>query len=242
MSFQPLDPSFYIYFLSEKALTIEFGKVIDENTFKRITAFNLLLQANPFTGFKTSVAAYTTLTIYYDPLIVAYSSLKGINCFDKVGNYLIELNRDVIETVPVKPYRITIPMCYGGKFGPDLSLIAEQNHLNITEVIKLHSAAIYKVHMIGFVPGFAYMGGMDEKLATPRKSVPRAAIPAGSVGIAGNQTGIYPLVTPGGWQILGQTPLQLFNIDRLQPALLKAGDEVVFKAIDNQEFEYLART
>ena len=121
--------------------------------------------------------------------------------------------------------------------GPDLEYVAEFHHLTIEEVISLHSAAVYKVYMIGFIPGFAYMGGLPAKLDTPRKDSPRKAVPAGAVGIAGKQTGIYPLETPGGWQIIGQTPIKLFDENRQPPAFLKAGDRIKFEPISLSGFE-----
>jgi inhibitor of KinA len=132
---------------------------------------------------------------------------------------------------------VVIPICYGSSYGPDLDDVAAMHNLSSEAVISIHSAATYMVYMIGFVPGFAYLGGMHKVLASPRKATPRAAVPAGSVGIAGEQTGIYPLNTPGGWQIIGRTPLSMFNTHRTQPALLKAGDRVQFKPINTSQFK-----
>lgn len=159
-----------------------------------------------------------------------------------MSNYLRQLNEP--ETTAIKPESqlITIPVCYGGELGPDLADVAALNKITTDEVINLHSSATYLVHMIGFVPGFAYLGGMPETIAAPRKATPRAAIPAGSVGIAGMQTGIYPLQTPGGWQLIGQTPVKLFDPTRPVPALLKAGDRVQFKRIGMDEFRHLQKT
>lgn len=234
------DPGFQCYFLSEEAITIQFGTEIKAQTFQQITAFNQLLKATAFNGFVDSVPAYTTLTVYYDPLLVWKADLPGSNCFEKVANFLKQLHQKVEGTPTIKPDQIIIPVIYGGQYGPDLEEIAKHNKLSTDEVISLHTQAIYTVYLIGFVPGFAYLGGMDKRLYTPRKETPRNEVPSGSVGIAGNQTGIYPLNTPGGWQILGQTPLQLFSIDREQPSLLKTGDEVIFKAVGITEFEQLS--
>ncbi len=231
--------TFTIYAISEKAVTIEFGHEIDETILQQISRFNNLVNQNPFHGFYTTVPAYTTLTIFYDPVRVISSGLPGADCFEKVFAYLTSLKSKKDSSATMADNTITIPVCYGGEFGSDLQEVADLHNLTIEKVIELHSAATYKVYMIGFVPGFAYLGGMPEILATPRKPTPRRKVQPGSVGIAGRQTGIYPLQTPGGWQLIGRTPLQLFNANRLQPSLLKAGDNVVFKPIDIQEYNCL---
>jgi inhibitor of KinA len=231
---------FDIYSLSEKAITIEFGGNISEDLLQKITSFNQLVHQYPFAGFCTTVPAYTTLSIFFDPIKVSQSELFGATCFEKVSNYVNELKNKEGNTIVLIANKITIPVCYDDIFGPDIQEVASLNRLTIEEVIHLHSSALYKVYMIGFIPGFAYLGGMDAQLNTPRKATPRKAVPSGAVGIAGQQTGIYPLETPGGWQIIGQTPLKLFDANRMQPSLLKAGDQVVFKSIDLQEFRHLS--
>jgi len=233
------DPHFTIYALSEQAVTVEFGQEIDEAILQRVTGFDQLVNENPFPGFYASVPAYATLTVFFDAMQVAKSDLTGTDCFEKVSGYLTGLKSSSTIMPVSTAATIAIPVCYGGDFGPDLDEVANHHQLTAEEVIRLHSATIYKVYMIGFVPGFAYLGGMDEHLAMPRKLTPRNAVAAGSVGIAGKQTGIYPLETPGGWQIIGRTPLQMFNAANPQPALLKAGDLVAFKPINRQEFDHL---
>jgi inhibitor of KinA len=230
---------FDIYSLSEHAITIEFGSEISEYLLQQITGFDRLVHHYQFTGFTTTVPAYTTLSVFFDPLQVISSGLPGDDCFEKISNYLNQLKGKQEISTTSAGNLITIPVCYNNEFGPDLTEVATLHHLTHEEVIRLHSAAVYKVYMIGFVPGFAYLGGMTDKLTTPRKSTPRKAIPAGAVGIAGRQTGVYPLETPGGWQLIGQTPLKLFDANRAQPSLLKAGDEVIFKPIDLQEYHHL---
>jgi len=234
------DQTFRIYYLSEQVLTIEFGQEIAEHIFLKVHGFNNLLNRQPFPGFVTTVPAYATLTVYYDVIKVAAANMAGMDCFEKVSAYLTMLANAQKNMPALGGDAITIPVCYGGDFGPDIDEVAVLNQISAQEVIQLHSAATYLVYMVGFVPGFAYMGGIDEKLATPRKTTPRKAVPAGSVGIAGRQTGIYPLQSPGGWQIIGQTPLKLFDAHRPQPPLLKAGDRVVFKPIDQLEFNDLS--
>jgi inhibitor of KinA len=233
------DQAFKIYYLSEFAVTVEFGQKIAENLLNAVNRLNELLYRQPFTGFHTTVPAYSTLTVFYDPVLVVKADLPGADCFEKVSAYLDNLNLQKKTADTIKGGTIIIPVCYGENFGPDLEEVANLHQISPGEVIKLHSAATYKVYMIGFVPGFAYLGGMDERLATPRKATPRKSVPAGAVGIAGGQTGVYPLATPGGWQIIGQTPVSLFDVNRGQPSLLKPGDTVLFKPIGLNEFNEL---
>lgn len=233
------DGVFKIYYLSEVAVTVEFGQQIAGNLSDAVNSLNALLYQRPFPGFHTTTPAYSTLTVFYDPVVVIKSCLPGAGCFEKVSGYLNDLNLQKKTANPIKGDTIIIPVCYGENLGPDLDEVASLHRMSTSEVIKLHSTATYIVYMIGFVPGFAYLGGMDERLATPRKATPRKSVPAGAVGIAGQQTGVYPLETPGGWQIIGQTPLKLFDLNRGQPSLLKPGDTVIFKAIDIKEFNKL---
>jgi inhibitor of KinA len=230
-----------VYSLSENAVTIEFGNKISEDIFQQVSNFNRLITKNPFAGFKTTLPAYATLTIFFDPLqVVSSPQLKGIGCLERIKNYLIELDETVVESVGSDTNTITIPVCYGNAFGPDLDFVSAHSKLSVADIIKHHTEAIYKVYMLGFVPGFAYLGGLPAQLEMPRKPVPRKAVPAGSVGIAAMQTAVYPLQTPGGWQIIGRTPLKLFDVKKENPLLLKAGDHVVFKSIDEAEFEKIA--
>ncbi len=228
--------SFQTYALSEQAITLEFGNEISEEIAEQINSFKELLSENSFPGFKTTVSAYTTLTVFYNLMEVLTSGLVGATCFEKVSNYLHQLKQTTYQSHRISKPGITIPVCYHEKFGFDLQEVAKINKLTVNEVIQIHTSAHYRVFMIGFTPGFAYLGGMDHRIASPRKSTPRASLPAGAVGIAGNQTGIYPLKTPGGWQIIGQTPLKMFDIHRDQPSFLNAGDEVKFKSISLDEF------
>ena len=221
---------------------MSFGDSIDEQILLRITAINESLHQAPFPGFIESVPAYTTLTVFYDPLLVsAAAETPGIYAFELVINFLknftseIRQSRSVPDSIPMK-----IPICYGGKFGPDLEEVAEYNKLRIEDVIRLHAERVYIVYMVGFLPGFPYLGGMNEKLATPRRLNPRKIVPAGSVGIAGAQTGIYPLSSPGGWQLIGITPMRLFDPLLTSPALLRAGNRIRFSSITPAEFQYLS--
>ena len=233
-----------IYPLCEYALTVEFGNSIDERVLGRVTGFNKLLLQNPFPGLYQTVPAYASLSVFFEPLtVIRQDSMQGIGCFDKVCNYLRRLNSESeMALADTAANVISIPVCYGLEYGPDIAELAETRNLPVDKVINLHSAATYTVFMIGFVPGFAYLGGLDPLLESPRKATPRAIVPAGSVGIAGGQTGIYPLATPGGWQLIGRTPLKLFDATRPQPSLLKAGDKVKFEPILAADFKnYSAR-
>jgi len=135
---------------------------------------------------------------------------------------------------------VEIPVCYGGKFGPDLEIVAKHNQLTPDEVITIHSEGLYLIYMIGFAPGFPYLGGLSDKIATPRRESPRFKIPAGTVGIAGDQTGVYPIETPGGWQLIGRTPVKLFNPKHSSPTLLKTGSYIRFIPIPPKEYEQLS--
>ena len=138
-----------------------------------------------------------------------------------------------------KSRTVEIPICYGGDFGPDLGVVAAQAKISPEDVIKRHSRAEYFVHLVGFAPGFAYLGGLPKELATPRRATPRTQVPAGALGIGGAQTGIYPMVTPGGWNLIGRTPLRMFRPEQNPPTLLLAGDRVKFRAISRAEFAKL---
>jgi len=229
-----------IYQISENAVTIEFGVAIDDALLLRINAFDQLLKKSPFPGMRSTVPGYATLSIFFDPLqVLNNEGLPGKTCYQKVSNYLQGLKEDEKAASIVAADIIEIPVCYGGDFGPDLTYVADFHHMTTDEVIRLHTSAIYTVYMIGFIPGFAYLGGLSDELETPRKESPRKVVPAGSVGIAGKQTGVYPLDTPGGWQLIGKTPLKLFDAAREQPSLLKAGDQVKFGAINYGDYETL---
>lgn len=234
---------FKLYALAENAISVEFGQEISDVTFNRIQNMNTAIQQHPFEGYQGTVPAYASLTIFFNPMqVMANAQLSGINCFERLSNYLLQLDRKSGEQDAVKNQPTTIPVCYAAKFAPDLAFLMNYYGLTKQEIIDIHSAAMYKVHMVGFIPGFAYLGGLPTELSAPRKSVPRSKVSAGSVGIAGTQTGIYPLESPGGWQIIGRTPLKLFDVQRSQkPFLLKAGDKVVFTAIDTHDFESLQR-
>jgi inhibitor of KinA len=214
--------------LGDSAVIIQFGNNITLENHQKVRVLAAHLEDKPFPGMIEFVPAFTTVTIYYNPLVLTYkdacSTIKHIMDDLEIG-------------APSEPRTIEIPVCYGGDFGPDLEYVAEHNGLTVDEVIQIHSGAEYLVYMIGFAPGFPYLGGLSERIQAPRRSTPRLRIPAGSVGIAGMQTGVYPIETPGGWQLIGRTPVPLFRPNDSSPSLLQAGDIVRFRPISQQEYE-----
>jgi inhibitor of KinA len=225
--------------LGDSAVIVHLGHAIDLATHRRVKHFSESLERNPFPGFVESVPAYASVGAFYDAVKVS-RWLKAAGRIESpfafVCSFLEEL-RDKMGQAPEVDSRIVdIPVCYGGEYGPDLELVARHNGLTPEEVIAIHCQAEYLVHMIGFLPGYPYLGGMSSLIATPRRETPRLTVPAGSVGIGGAQTGIYPFDSPGGWQIIGRTTERLFSPDRTPPALLATGDTVRFSAIDAGEF------
>ena len=215
----------------DSALIVEFEERIDPAINARAIALADLLQAAAIAGVRDVVPTYRSVAVFFDPLRTNYDTL------------LERIERDAGRPAPdaarqAEPLRI--PVCYGGDLGPDLGAVAAFGGISADEVIALHASATYRVFMLGFVPGFAYMGIVDARIAAPRHSTPRVRVPAGSVGIAGVQTGIYPAETPGGWQLIGRTPIKPFDANRAQPFLMKAGDAVRFYAIDRAEYERFA--
>ena len=229
-------PEVNFYPLGDTAIVLEFGHHINRLTHGHIQAFTAYLDQHPFPGLVEYVPAFTTLTIYYDLWVVSQQGL--VNPYATVAARLREMLLHV-KTNPEKTAAkvIEIPVHYGGKYGPDLEYVASSHGLKPKEVIKLHTQTTYLVYMMGFAPGFPYLGGMASEIATPRKEKPRARVPAGSVGIAGKQTGVYPIQCPGGWQLIGRTPLLLFNPRRDKPSLLEAGDSIWFVPISEKQFE-----
>jgi inhibitor of KinA len=233
----PLKNELQVYPISEEAVTIEFGKIIDEDTVNRVNAFDRLLRQNGLPGMYQTVPAYASLTIFFDLPALLDAPLPGKTGFDKARTYLLGLNEQFNDFEEAGQSEIiTIPVCYDGSFGIDLEYVTDHTKLTTEAVIKMHSEVVYKVCMIGFIPGFAYLGGLNPLLEIPRKATPVKVSP-GAVGIAASQTGIYPLETPGGWQIIGRTPMCLFDAKRSQPSLLKANDRVKFESITLSEFE-----
>ncbi|OZB98391.1 5-oxoprolinase subunit PxpB [Paenibacillus sp. XY044] len=224
--------------LGETAVVVHLGDTISEGLHREVQALTRRIETNPFQGFVECVPAFTTVTVFYDPFELDLPPMETGRS-DYVRSILEAYLADIQETPEAEPVVIEIPVCYGGEFGPDLADVASVNKLAIEDVIRIHTGQNYLVYAVGFAPGFPYLGGLDERIAAPRKQTPRLAIPAGSVGIAGTQTGIYPVETPGGWQIIGRTPLALFMPDQDPPALLRGGEYIRFRQIDAAEYEQI---
>ncbi len=225
--------------LGDNAVIVELGTEINVETQQKIKEITSFFDENNFEWLIEYVPAFTTITLFYDPINL-------IDVFNKKNKQLpYQLVCEKLETIFTRLQTqqsfqsrvVEIPVCYGGEYGPDLEYVATHNNLTPEEVIAIHSSGDYLVYMIGFAPGFPYIGGMSEKIATPRRSSPRLKIPEGSVGIAGAQTGVYPIETPGGWQLIGKTPLKLFRPKEDSPSLLQAGDKIQFKPITQEDFK-----
>jgi inhibitor of KinA len=188
------------------------------------------------------VPAFASVAVHYDPARVLDSAPgeRGPSAYERFAEAMQSALAGLSESALPAPREVTIPVCYGGQYGPDLADVAAAHDLTIEDVVRLHSGATYAVYMLGFAPGFAYLGGLPEAIATPRRAEPRTSVPAGSVGIGGSQTGVYPLVSPGGWQLIGRTPLQLFDARREPPTMLAAGDRVRFVPMSPEEFQLAA--
>ena len=214
--------------VGDRAISIDFGQVIDPTINRHIRQTIERIKELQLDGIIELVPTYCALLVEYDAMLYSYSEICNI-----IEPTLEEgMTNTTNELVTV----VEVPTVYGGEFGPDLSFVASHNHLSEDEVISIHSRTDYLVYMLGFIPGFTYLGGMDSRIATPRLSSPRTVIPAGSVGIAGEQTGTYPSDSPGGWQIIGRTPVTMYDMSKAQAALLKAGDYVRYVPIDESEF------
>jgi inhibitor of KinA len=213
--------------LGDCAISITFGNKIDEGIHQQIHQFLHIFRLKRVKGVIEYAPSYTSIAIFYNPAIVTYSQLV---------NEVYSSYHSALRTTEIQSIVYRIPVYYGGKTGPDLRFVAEYHNINEQEVINLHANKEYLIHMIGFVPGFPYLGGLSKKIATPRLEKPRPKIAAGSVGIGGSQTGIYPSEVPSGWRIIGITPLSLFDLENENPSLLSAGNYVSFQPIEYEEF------
>lgn len=220
-------PDIRILTAGDSALLIEFGKEINPETKRKITAIVQLMREQHIEGIVDVIPAFCSLLINYDPRVLSYEELK-----ERMENLL----KMETKTETTRKRIFEIPVCYGGEYGPDIDNIAEHAGLSVNEVIKIHSSKDYLIYMLRFLPGFTYLGGLDERIHTPRLASPRLTIRAGSVGIGGSQTGIYPLDSPGGWQLMGLTPVRTYDPERQTPILVEAGDYIRFIPIDEEEF------
>ncbi len=228
--------SYSIFALGDSALVVDFGNIISEEINTKVLLLVQTIEKAGLVAIKDIVPAYSSVTIHYD-VIVLLKHCRNKSAFKVMSEQMEALLSQSVEAIAADCRRVQIPVCYSLKYGLDLPYISEQTKLSVQKIIYLHTAKKYKVYMIGFLPGFAYMGNADERIAMPRKSEPRLKIEAGYVGIAGMQTGIYPLASPGGWQIIGKTPVKLFDKEKEDPVFFKAGDEVTFYSISEDEFD-----
>lgn len=215
----------------DRAILVEFENRIAPEINRQVRSFCVALEDRVIAGITEVVPTYCAVTVHYQPEQILYDALeKELRAILK--------NLDSMEIPPATVWEI--PVCYGGEVGADLDFVAEHNGLRPDDVIRIHTEPEYLVYMLGFTPGFPYLGGMSPNIAAPRLSAPRVKIPAGSVGIAGQQTGIYPIASPGGWQLIGRTPVKFYDVAREEPVLVKAGDYIKFKAVDEAEYKRIA--
>jgi KipI family sensor histidine kinase inhibitor len=206
---------------------VEYGDIIDPDVNNKVRSMAMVMEQNAPEGVIEVIPTYRSLLIVYEPSrtnpVELQKTLKTL-----------EARLDEIKIPP--PDTVEIPVCYGGEFGPDIEYVAESHNLTVEEVIELHCRPEYLIYMVGFTPGFPFLGGLSEKLHTPRLETPRTFVPEGSVGVANNQTGIYPVASPGGWRLLGRTPVKLFAPGRRNPFLYQAGDRIKFNPITAEEY------
>lgn len=213
----------------DSAILVELGSEIDPSINDRVYALaNSIEQAN-IDAVIELVPTYRSVLVSYDPLTARYSEV-----FDALGD-LLDSSSALAEEIGFEAKIIELPVVYGGDDGPDIDNVAESAGMSRQEVIDIHSGVDYRVYMIGFAPGFPYLGGLDERIATPRLKTPRISVPAGSVGIAESQTGVYPNTSPGGWQLIGRTAVKLFDVDKSSPSLITPGSKVRFVPVNSHE-------
>ena len=217
-----------LFNMSDRGLLLEFGDEISQEINEKVRRMALAIQSEAVPGIVETVPTYRSLLVLYSPLILSAGDLK---------RRLASIEENLHQSPFPKPKINRIPVVYGGKCGPDLDSVAEYHRSTPDEIIRLHCSRTYLIYLIGFMPGFPYMGELPEGLVTPRLKTPRVSVPAGSVAIAQKQAGIYPMDSPGGWQILGRTPVRMFDPDRDCPAYLQMGDRVQFYPITEKEFE-----
>jgi len=213
---------------SDRALLVYLGEEIDLATHQRVLKLLRLLEKAPPPWLRNIQPAFTSLMITFDPAQVDHAEVESL---------LRQYEQRVCVKGNSQPHYVEIPVCYDGEFGPDLDDVAAIHGLQPAEVIRLHCSATYHAYFLGFAPGFAYLGDVPETIATPRLETPRKRVPVGSVAIAGKQTAVYPFATPGGWRLIGRTPVALFRSDRKVMSLISMGDQIRFRSISREEFQ-----
>ena len=236
MHFMNSYPAYRILPLGDAAILVDCGNTISDAVSQAITSWFRRLQADPLPGMIEAVPAYSSLAVHYDPVTVYKVAPAGQTAYTWIKEQVEKRMAATIIEEKEEPRLVRVPVCYEMSFAPDIEDLAAHNGISVEELIHVHASVPYRVYMLGFLPGFAYMGPVDERLRAPRKASP-VPVAAGSVGLAGNQTGIYPLPSPGGWCIIGRTPLQMFDVNNETPVLLQAGDQVQFYSISRHEFE-----
>ncbi|MDK2823394.1 MAG: inhibitor of KinA [Clostridia bacterium] len=216
----------------DKGIVVEFGSTIKTQINQKVRSMFLALEQCQLPGILELVPTYRSLMVFYDPLVWEFNKL------------LVELEKIEASLASFKlpkPRVNLLPVVYGGEHGPDFQFVCQYTKLTPEEIIRIHTSTDYLIYMLGFTPGFPYLGGMDERIAVPRLEVPRTKIPVGSVGIAGSQTGVYPIESPGGWQLIGRTPVRLYDPSRTPPFLLQAGDYIRFYQVSSEEYQEIAQ-
>ncbi len=215
--------------VGDRGLLVELGTNISLEVNRKVHTLNRVISKLHLKGVEECVPTYRSLLIYFDPEETSVERLA-----DTIKGLEIDFDSCKVET---RKQVVEVPVAYGGTFGPDLDFVAKYHRLDVEDVVQIHSGREYTVYMIGFVAGFPYLGKVADEIATPRLETPRMQVPQGSVGIAGSQTGIYPCESPGGWQIIGRTPIELFCARKNPPTVVEPGDTVKFKPVEKVEFE-----
>ena len=213
--------------VGDRGVIVEYGDEISPEINIKVRTMAMAIAEEKPVGIVEVIPTYRSLLIVYDPLATDLKSLEDALQF-------VEGRLDQLE-IP-RPRTVEIPVLYGGDLGPDIEFVAQAHNLTVEDVIRIHSGPLYQIYMIGFTPGFPFLGGLPSELHTPRLETPRPLVPAGSVGIANNQTGVYPIDSPGGWRLIGRTPVSLFNPSKENPFLYRAGDMIKFVRISEQEY------
>jgi KipI family sensor histidine kinase inhibitor len=215
----------------DRGILVEYGEIIDPAVNQKVRSMAIVVENDLPDGVIEIIPTYRSILVFYDPAVTTPAVLQET---------LIDMEKRLPGIDIPPPKVIEIPVCYGGAYGPDIETVAESHGLTIEAAIRIHSEPEYLIYMVGFTPGFPFLGGLPEILHTPRLETPRTVVPQGSVGIANNQTGIYPIASPGGWQLIGRTPLRLFAPERENPILYQAGDRIRFRRISSEEYDRLA--